>query len=183
MRDVIAELRAASKHNESEFTRGCDMGYKAIDIMAAELEVQEFLYSLVRLHRPAIVIESGAGKGYSTLAIAGALERNQHGYLWSYEPIEALREVAQNRVGDIAHAIVQAGDSRDYEGEEYDVGLVFLDSGQATRVDEIIYWLYRRCVLVIHDAYRYTDLLDRSGGNMHACPRGLWVRTPVTKKV
>jgi predicted O-methyltransferase YrrM len=144
--------------------------------MAAELEVQEFLYTLVRLHRPSVVVESGAGKGYSTLALAGALQRNQHGYLWSYEPVEEFREIAQNRVGDIQHAIVIEGDSRDYRGDDPD--MVFLDSGQATRVDEIIYWLYRRCVLVIHDAYRYVGILDRHGGVMHACPRGLWVRTP-----
>lgn len=175
MRDVIGELREAAKHKESEFTatKGA-AGYEAIDEMAVELEVAEFLYALVRIQKPLTVIESGSGKGYSTLALAGALQRNQKGYLWSYEPDDGLREVAQNRVGDIQHACVLAGESRQHDTDEVD--MVFLDSGPATRVQEILYWLYRPCALVIHDAYRYQVTLEKMGGIMHHNPRGLWVR-------
>ncbi|MDX1430525.1 MAG: class I SAM-dependent methyltransferase, partial [Rhodothermales bacterium] len=125
MRDVISELRELARHDESEFTRGA-VGYRAIDEMAVELETAEFLFSLVRLLRPAIVLESGAGRGYSTLAIAGALERNGAGYLWSFEPDPEYRSIAEQRVADMSCVSVISGDSRQHSDN---VSLVFLDSG------------------------------------------------------
>lgn len=173
MRDVIGELREAAMHKESEYTQSAE-GYQAFDEMAVELEVAEFLYALVRIQKPRTVVESGSGKGYSTLAIAGAIERNQKGYLWSYEPDDDFREVAQNRVADIPHVSVLSGYSKDHDTDEVD--MVFLDSGPKVRLQEIAYWLYRPCSLVIHDAYRYVETLEKMGGIMFHNPRGLWVR-------
>ena len=172
MRDVIAELRELARHDESEFTPGAK-GYRAIDEMAVELEVAELIHSIVRSERPGVVVESGAGRGYSTLAIAGALERNQHGYLWSYEDDPEYVEVARNRVGDMSHVSVLCGDSRDH-GD--DASMVFLDSGPEKRLAEIKYWLFRPVTLLVHDAWRYEEALAKMGGQMFGNPRGLWLR-------
>jgi predicted O-methyltransferase YrrM len=41
------------------------------------------LYFLVRLHKPAVVVETGVAAGWSSRAILEALYRNQHGRLYS----------------------------------------------------------------------------------------------------
>ena len=172
MRDVIEELRSLATHSEAEFTPNGD-DWRAFDEMAVELEVAEFLYALVRLEKPTLVIESGAGKGYSTLAIAGALQRNGRGSLRSFEPEDEFRSIAKSRTEDIPNVTIYKVDT---SSNRLSADMVFLDSGPLNRWQEILYWLDRPCTLVIHDAYRY-DVLKRCGGNMHHCPRGLWVRT------
>lgn len=172
MRDVIEELRSLATHSEAEFTPNGD-DWRAFDDMAVELEVAEFLYALVRIEKPSIVIESGSGKGYSTLAIAGALQRNGRGSLRSFEPEDEFRSIAKARTEDIPNVTIYKGDTTI---NNLSADLVFLDSGPLTRWQEITYWLDRPCTLVIHDARRYS-VLKGKGGNVYRCPRGLWVRT------
>lgn len=43
------------------------------------------LYFLTRLTRPTVVVETGVAAGWSSAAVLAALERNQHGHLWSSE--------------------------------------------------------------------------------------------------
>lgn len=51
--------------------------------MAIELEVGEFLNALVRMTKPAVVVETGTHKGFSTLMIAQALKANGKGHLYT----------------------------------------------------------------------------------------------------
>lgn len=177
--DAMSLLRHAAKADESEFTPGARGGYKAFDNMAVELEVAEFLHALVRLEKPQYVIESGAGKGYSTLAIADALKMNQRGFLWSFEPRSDFRAIAAGKVQGNLQVKLLEGDSRCWSVPKTGVcpDFVFLDSGPETRVAEIDYWINKPVTLVIHDAWRYAlkyELGDT--GIMFSNPRGLWVR-------
>lgn len=53
--------------------------------MAIELEVGEFLNALVRMTKPAVVVETGTHKGFSTLMIAQALKANGKGHLYTFD--------------------------------------------------------------------------------------------------
>lgn len=55
---------------------------------AVELEVGEFLNALVRMTKPAIVVETGTHKGFSTLMIAQALKANGKGYLYTVDLVD-----------------------------------------------------------------------------------------------
>lgn len=53
--------------------------------MAVELEVGEFLHSLVRTVKPTVVIETGTHKGFSALMIARAMKQNGYGHLYTID--------------------------------------------------------------------------------------------------
>lgn len=168
---VIDDLRIAATRDERSFTPHGPAGYRAFDEMAVELEVAEFLHALVRATKPHRVVESGAGKGYSSRAIADALHRNGFGMLWAYEPDPHYRKIVADRLAEIGFSTVLDGDSRDAGEADF----VFLDSGPETRADEMAHWLRRADVLlVVHDAYRYPVL--RGDGFLLRTPRGLWFR-------
>jgi predicted O-methyltransferase YrrM len=171
--NIIEELRSLATRDEQSFTRHGPSGYRAIDEMAVELEVAEFLHALVRATKPARCVESGAGKGYSTAAIADALRLNGFGMLWSYEPDEHYRRIALSRVAEIGFAAVLDGDSRDSPAVPE---FVFLDSGPEIRPAEIAHWLrVQGILLIVHDAYRYPELRGGAGFLLRT-PRGLWFR-------
>lgn len=59
------------------------MGYKKLNIWAVEKEVGEFLYYLVKLIKPKIIVETGSG--FSTLSMANALSENEKGHIYSFD--------------------------------------------------------------------------------------------------
>lgn len=69
--------------------------------MAIELEVGEFLNALVRMTKPAIVVETGTHKGFSTLMVAQALKANGKGHLYTFDLTDygVLKECEQFGVG------------------------------------------------------------------------------------
>lgn len=148
-------------------------GYDIYDGMAVEIECAEFLYGLVRLLKPELVIESGTGRGAAAHAMGAALAKNESGRLVTYEPLELYRDVARRNLGGLP-VEVQDGSSLDWGGRLPD--LVFLDSGPDYRHDEIEYWLVQGqpFMLAVHDAQRNYGLPT---GLMIPSPRGLWVGT------
>ncbi len=67
--------------------------------------VAAFLYSLVRLTRPATVVEIGTAKGNSTIAIAQALEDNGFGMLHTIDPVrQQIVDIAVRKSG-LGHRI------------------------------------------------------------------------------
>lgn len=139
------------------------------DDMAVEVECAEFLYALVRLLKPGLVLESGSGRGLASVHIAAALRDNGYGLLLTYEPLDRFREEATRRLAGYP-AEVFASSSLDYQGDPPD--LVFLDSGPDFRPAEIDLWLQTDVRLLVHDAHRYT----LPGGVLLETPRGLWMR-------
>lgn len=172
---VFDELRREAQRHESEFTQppGAER-YRAFDAWAVELEVAEFLYGLVRVLKPLCLLESGAGKGYSTLALAAAVEANGVGEVIAFEPNPDYRKLAQERVANYARCEVRVGNTFAWPLSYHCVDFVFLDSyPRRVRDIEINHWLSANVSLVIHDAHRYPGL---TGGTYYPCPRGLWVR-------
>lgn len=62
---------------------GKDDMWQARDEQGAEQETSEFMYGLIRLIKPAVVVETGSYLGDTTIAIAKALRENNHGKLYS----------------------------------------------------------------------------------------------------
>jgi len=139
--------------------------YQMMNTGGTEVEVAEFLYSLVRLNKPETVVETGTHLGISSLYMALGLEKNGKGTLTTYEVIESLRQQSValwNDVG-VSHRInsrLQPSLSA-YESEPID--LLFLDSEPQFRFDEFLHFWPRVTsggFILIHDLH-YT--LGKSG--------------------
>lgn len=63
--------------DESDFTPWAEPGWRAWDDMSPELEFCELVASLVRLVKPALVIETGVGQGFLTRRVAAQLGEDQ----------------------------------------------------------------------------------------------------------
>jgi predicted O-methyltransferase YrrM len=154
-----------------------DSGLRGWDPMALELKYAELLHSLIRVMRPLHVIESGAGRGISSVFIAQAILENGCGRFTTTEPDPRFREEAAQRLEGLP-AQVLPGDSRDLVLVAAP-DLVFLDSGPDTRQAEIDFWLASSSwsggdtTLVVHDANRDYGL-PASGLWLHRGD-GLWI--------
>lgn len=181
--DGLGQLRARAGHDESSFTPSVGLGWSAFDDMAVELETCEVLYSLVRTNKPSCIVESGTGQGYATLAMAQALVDNKaraplvpsiaSAHIWSYEPDEDFAGRARKRLEGYPASVLE-GDEVDQLARNPD--MVFLDSGPDRRVRELEFWLKEGGVfLVVHDAFRYRDVLKNRGLMLTSMPRGLFL--------
>ena len=157
-------------------TAGADLGergFRVWDDMAVEAEVAEFLYALVRVLKPDVVVESGTGRGLAAFALASALAENGAGHLTTFEPGGDFQAEARGRLAGLP-ATVEPGYACD--GWDGPADLVFVDSWGAERPRELVFWLPRRGPLVVHDAHEHWRLLADEGGMLVDTPRGLWVR-------
>lgn len=88
--------------SESEVHRHCPAEladeFSALDPGSPEVECLEFLYALTRLFKPSLVLETGTGIGWSTYALASALERNRLGSLHTVELDAGASQSAADRV-------------------------------------------------------------------------------------
>lgn len=144
-------------------------------MMAVTLEDGDFLYALVRVTKPNLVVESGSGNGISGTFIATALQDNGHGRLVTYEPNPTFAYEAQQALAGLP-AEVREGDSRQHATNEPD--LVYIDSQAGIREPEMEHWL--TCgyagLVVVHDAGRFYDpLADHGTGVYLPGADGLWV--------
>ncbi len=123
--------------------------------MSITLEDAEFLYALVRLTKPARVLELGTGYGISATFIAEALQANGSGLLLTVEPNKEIREAAWFMFGALPVSSVS-----DAPADDIGWDIVFIDSGYATRQADIERWLTNgyNGLIVIHDANRGYDL-------------------------
>lgn len=69
------------KKNNIVFKNAGD--YKKVNILTVEKESAEFLYYVVKMIRPEIVVETGTG--LSTILMASALLENKSGHLYSFD--------------------------------------------------------------------------------------------------
>ena len=76
----------------------CPQRWSMIDGNTAEVETLEFLYSLVRLLKPNLVVETGTWHGHSAVAMGKALRQNGFGRIISLEIDPEVCAVAQRRV-------------------------------------------------------------------------------------
>ena len=89
---------------ENKFTQGAnplcqdDHLWSARDNQSSEVEVNEFLYSLVRLIKPRFIVETGCYLGEGTEAMARALENNGVGQLVSCDTEIFRVEATRNKL-------------------------------------------------------------------------------------
>lgn len=151
-------------------------GYTCWDHNGVELETAWFLYRLVTLVKPALVVECGTGGAFASRFIAAGLRDNGHGRLVTFEPLENFAELARERLAGLP-AEVRPGHAI-HDGGDLDPDMVFVDCAPAAeREREIGHWLGRTDrdgrVMLVHDGYRYGQLAGR--GTMLRSPRGLWL--------
>lgn len=132
--------------------------WKAKDKDATEVEVTEFVASLVRLTKPRVIVETGTYQGQTTLAMLQAIYRNQDKFaaIWTYEidPIRATR-FAETLDSVAAESIYIIASAINADNCPMDIDLAFLDSGMRTRQDDIdVVWPRVRPggIVLIHDA-------------------------------
>jgi predicted O-methyltransferase YrrM len=140
--------------------------FTAIDGGSAELETLNFLNALVYLYKPRLVLETGTGQGFTTLAIATALLANGGGHVHSVELDPSTQATAAQRIARYESFLVNVvtlhrGDSRqfieEWAGAPFD--FVFFDSLIAFRHTEFEMLQDRgllapQAVCVFHDTSR-----------------------------
>jgi len=140
--------------------------FHAVNGGSAELEVLEFLYSLVFLFKPGLILETGTGCGLATLAIASAVARNGFGALHTVEVDAGCSAGARAFMGTArpeAQRLTQfhVEKSLDFinrwDGDSFD--FVFFDSLLSLRYQEFDAMQRRRllapkAVCVFHDTSR-----------------------------
>jgi predicted O-methyltransferase YrrM len=116
---------------------------------STEVEMQEFLYGLVRYLKPELVFESGSCLGFGTMALAMACNSNQSGRLISAEPELNKFNIAKERVSMYPCADVRNCASVECP-ELKTADLIFSDSSWEARRTE---WTAAKkgCVFVVHD--------------------------------
>jgi len=122
--------------------------------MASEMEVSDFMYSLIRLLKPGIVLETGCYTGVTTLRMARALKTNRYGRM-------ATCDVRENLVAEINHASRRRSlplEAFSESGVElisrFDaIDLAFIDSGgdRQEEVSRVRAKMNRFGVIALHD--------------------------------
>jgi len=109
-----------------------------------EIEVSEFLYSLVRMVKPNYILETGTHLGISACYMALALAQNRRGLMTTYEIIDVLRQGAIGLWKDVGinHLIeTKLMSSLTEFNNDRTIDLLFLDSEPQLRFDEFVkYW-------------------------------------------
>jgi len=125
----------------------------AEDEWASEYEVYDFLYALVRLLKPKVILETGTYKGGATKAMAKAAFENGAGWVISCDTDESkCREAAEHVAG--LPAGIRHCDGLKAIKEGPCVDLAFIDSS-GDRVAEVeALNLAPGGVVVLHDSNR-----------------------------
>ena len=127
------------------------------DSMTAELEVLEFLTSLVTTLKPALVVETGTFMGVSTLRIAEGLKRNGRGTVVTIEYDAKLFAAAQQRFAKSGLADwIEARNASSLETKiDGTIDLLFSDSEITIREQEVRHFLPQMSptgIILMHDA-------------------------------
>ena len=151
--------------------------FRAFDMMAVTLEDGDFLYALVRVTKPRIVVESGSGSGISGTFIATALQDNGFGELVTYENAQAYYELATEQLKGLP-AEVRLGEAVDYPWRDLPPEIVYIDSDMGRRHNDLKHFLTcgYRGIVVLHDANREFPNVDEHGEGVYLPGAdGLWV--------
>ncbi len=153
-------------------------GYHVFDgeyaLMSVTLEDAEFLYGLVRLVRPEVVLEFGTGLGVAARFMAEGLAANEKGRLVTIEPDADLWARAWDTLLDGLPTPV-FGPSKTSDLVEPD--LVFIDSDYRRREDDIDEWLTNgyQGLVCVHDSKRDYPGLANGAGVFLPGVDGLWL--------
>jgi predicted O-methyltransferase YrrM len=167
--------------------------WSMIDSMTAEVEVLEFIATLVTTIKPSLVVETGSFLGVSTEWIARGLARNGFGKVISceFDPVVYIR--AKERLeGSPLKPWIELRNQSSLEMKiEGTIDLFFSDSDPSIREQEVKRFLPQinpNGVILIHDASSHHKLVRDAARSMEAdgllsvvflpTPRGLVVAQP-----
>ncbi len=167
--------------------------WSMMDSMTAEVEVLEFLATLVTTIKPELVVETGSFLGVSTEWIARGLKRNGFGRVVSCEWDAAVYERAKARFA--ASELREWMELRNQSSLELQVegtiDLLFSDSDMPIREAEVKRFLPQmrpNSVILMHDASSHLKVVREAALKMEAeglisvvllpTPRGLVVAQP-----
>jgi predicted O-methyltransferase YrrM len=167
--------------------------WSMIDSMTAEVEVLEFIATLVTTIKPRLVVETGSFLGVSTEWIARGLERNGFGKVVSCEFDTVVFAKAKERLE--ASPLKQWMELRNESSLEMQVegtiDLLFSDSDIQIREAEVKRFLPQmnpNGVILMHDASSHLQVVRAAAKKMEAeglisvvllpTPRGLVVAQP-----
>ncbi len=155
-------------------------GFTLWDDFAIEVETAFLLHGLVRQLKPKLIVESGTGRGVSTVFLAEALVLNEDhgapaGRLVTFEPHEFFRDGAQRWLtGSGLPITFEEGVSKDTDLRPE---FVFIDCVSDLRQAEISWWLTHpdRPLTVVHDAHR-SEYPFHLGDGVHIPGNdGVWI--------
>lgn len=137
-----------------------DHGFSAFNDAGTELEVSEFIYSLIRVLKPALMLETGTHKGISSTYIGQAMKDNGKGLLHTCEIFQENINDAQALWKDVG----VASNINCHKQESLKLSfspdtvfdMLFLDSEPQLRFDEFIkFWpmLKPGGFIMIHDLH------------------------------
>lgn len=164
--------------------------WRMYDSMTAEVEVLEFLKTLVTTLKPMLVVETGTFMGVSTLWIAEGLKQNGFGRVITCEFDPKNYQAAKKRFEDSGLSTwieCRLGSSLDLEVKE-PIDLLFSDSDLALREKEVRRFLPQvspNGAILMHDASSHLKTVREAALRMEAeglisvvllpTPRGLVV--------
>ncbi len=160
------------------------------DSMTAEVEVLEFLRTLVTTTKPELVVETGSFLGVSTLWIAEGLKRNGFGRIISceFDPVvfaQAREKIAASGLGEWIELRNESSLEMNVEGT---IDLFFSDSDMPIREQEVKRFLPQinpQGIILMHDASSHLKIVREAALKLEAeglvsvvmlpTPRGLVV--------
>jgi predicted O-methyltransferase YrrM len=146
----------------------CQVGHEHTQPMPESISTEEgdLLYALVRMTKPRVCAETGAGRAISTVRIGLALRNNEVGMLYSCDTNPDLVEIACEMLRDLP-VFIGCMRGIDLLRQEKEWDFIFVDSGwPAERADEINYICTEKALkpgglLVVHDVLN--DYKDGDG--------------------
>ena len=167
--------------------------WSMIDSMTAEVEVLEFIATLVTTIKPRLVVETGSFLGVSTEWIARGLERNGFGKVISCEFDPVVYQKAKVRIeGSPLSGWIELRNESSLEMRvEGTIDLFFSDSDMPVREAEVKRFLPQinpHGVILMHDASSHLKVVREAALKMEAeglisvvllpTPRGLVIAQP-----
>src|SRR5438270_10508882 len=141
--------------------------WSMFDSMTAEVEVLEFLRTLVTTIKPELVVETGTFSGISTLWIAEGLKANGRGKVVSCEFDPKVYQKARERIGksELGRWIELRNESSLEMKVEGRIDLFFSDSDMPVREQEIRRFLPQispNGLIVMHDASSHLQVVRQA---------------------
>ena len=170
--------------------------WSMIDSMSAELEVLEFLATLVTTIKPRLIVETGSFLGVSTEWMARGLERNGFGKIISceFDPLVYSRakvRLANSPLIPFIELRNQSSLDMTIDGAEGKIDLFFSDSDMPIREQEVKRFLPQinpNGIILLHDASSHHKVVRDAAKSMEAegllsvvllpTPRGLAIAQP-----
>jgi len=145
--------------------------WKMYDTMTAEVEILEFLTTLVTTLKPELIVETGTFSGISTLALARGMEKNGFGRIISCEFDPKVYAKAKERIdGSGLGKWIELRNQSSLEMKvEGTIDLLFSDSDEKIREQEVRTFLPQvnpNGLILMHDAGSHYGIVRKGALKM-----------------